>query len=854
MSRFPTQPSDLSAEKQQLVDLLLRKKGITVPRRQTILRRAAGVRGVLSFAQERLWFLDKLVPGSPLYNLCRAIRLRGQLDLQAMGRSINEIVRRHEILRTTFDEVEGKPVQVIASPAWMHLPIIALDELPASQKEREAKRLATQEAQRPFDLRRGPLLKVIVVRMSAGEHMLVVTMHHIVSDAWSTSVMVRELVELYERYSAGEESGMEELGIQYGDYAAWQRENLRGEVLEEHLSYWKKQLAGVPTLLKLPADFSRSATQSYKGAFYAFTLSVDLSAAFKALSNREGATLFMTLLAVFQILIYRYSEQQDFLVGVDVANRNRIEVEGLIGFFINMLVMRADLSGDPNFREFLGRVRKMALGAYAHQDLPFDKLVEELQPQRSLSHTPLFQVVFNFDNAQESSLALPGLELSPQPFDYEMVRFDLSLFMNEKSGRLCGSWRYRTDLFTDATIARMQGNFEALLRSIVAQPDARLSALEMRTEAEKQERATTKREIKASNFKKLKSIVPKAVSASRQSLIKTYYLDDEEKLPLVIEPAVKSVGLLDWARGSLDLIETELIKHGAILFRNFDLSSVDEFSGFASITSKELLDYSEPSSPRTEIRDKIYTSTDYPASQWIQLHNEMSYSHNWPGKLFFFCVEPAVKGGQTPLAYSSKVFNLISPKIKERFIEKKVMYVRNFGEGVGLSWQHVFNSSERSTVQEYCSRAGIGFEWGNHNRLKTRQVRQAVARHPKTGDLLWFNQAHAFHMAVLQADVRESLLSLFKEEDFPSCALYGDGSPIESSVIDEICEAYRSATLMFPWQAGDLLLVENMLVAHGRAPFEGSRRILVSMSELIDSKDVERGRAPVTCNKGFDSD
>lgn len=322
------------------------------------------------------------------------------------------------------------------------------------------------------------------------------------------------------------------------------------------------------------------------------------------------------------------------------------------------------------------------------------------------------------------------------------------------------------------------------------------------------------------------------------ALVKTGYLDPQKKLPLVVQPAISNVNLAAWAAANLDLIESELIKHGALLFRGFDIDSIAAFDEFVRAVSEEMLDYSEPSSPRTEVARQIYTSTDYPASEWIQMHNELSYAHEWPRKVFFYCVQPAEQGGATPIAHGREVWRLLAPKIKERFREKQVMYVRNFRPGLDLPWQHVFNTTSRLAVEEYCRRSGIACEWLGKDRLRTRQIRQAVIDHPVTKDTVWFNQAHAFHAASLDPVVREALLAEMDEEDLPRQAYYGDGSAIEDSVIAEICEAYARASVIFQWQKGDLLLLENMLTAHGRTPFAGLRQILVAMSELVSGKDV----------------
>ena len=438
----------------------------------------------LSFSQQRMWLLDQLEPDTPTYNISNALRLSGTLEVEALKRSIEEIVSRHEALRTTFAAVDGEPVQVISPAMDTRLPVEDLSGQPKAEREAEAKRLALEEKRRPFDLERGPLVRTKLVRLDQEEHVLLVTMHHVVSDGWSLGVFWRELGALYEAFSRGESSPLAELSIQYADYALWQRRWLTGEVLEEQLGYWKEQLAELP-VLELPTDQPRPTVQTHRGARRSLTLPESLTEALKELSRQEGTTLFMVLLGAFQALLARYSGQDDIAVGSPIAGRTRSEIEELIGFFVNTLVLRTDLSGDPSFREVLSRVREVALGAYDHQDLPFEKLVEELQPERDLSRVPLSQVFFALQNVPREALKLPNLALERQNVEGGTVKFDLSLFMFEEDQGLKGRLVYNADLFDDTTIERMLGHLQALLRCIVENPDQRLSELPLLSEAER---------------------------------------------------------------------------------------------------------------------------------------------------------------------------------------------------------------------------------------------------------------------------------------------------------------------------------------------------------------------------------
>ena len=388
-----------------------------------------GNRLPLSFAQQRLWFLDQLAPNNPFYNIPGALRLEGRLDSEALERVINEIVRRHETLRTRFEVVDGElaqePVQVIEEWAPRSLEVTNLTALPMEEREEEAKRIGRAEAETGFDLSRGPLLRVKVLKLGEEQHVLLFTMSHIVSDGWLTEILIREVGTLYRAYLAGEPSPLDEAPIQYADFAVWQRAWLQGETLEGELNYWRKQLEGMEAL-ELPADRSRPATPSYRGAERRFLVERELAEKLRALSHREGVTMFMALLGGLDVLMSRYSGQEDVALGTDIANRNRAEIEGLIGFFVNQLVLRVKVGASDSFSELLKRVRDVCLGAYAHQDVPFEKLVEELQPERDLSRSPLFQVKLIWENAAKESLELEGLRLSGSGYGVETarIRFD----------------------------------------------------------------------------------------------------------------------------------------------------------------------------------------------------------------------------------------------------------------------------------------------------------------------------------------------------------------------------------------------------------------------------------------------
>jgi len=432
----------------------------------------------LSFAQQRLWFWEQLEPNTPTYNLTSAFRLQGELDLALLEQTLNEIVRRHEILRTSFTAVDGEPVQVVAPRKTLRLNPVDISWLPPAEREAEARRLSGQEALRPFALNRAPLLRVTLLRLSSQEHVAVVSMHHIISDGWSMGIFIDEVTALYEAYRFGQPSPLPDLPVQYADFAEWQAELLqpRSEVLESQLRYWKEQLRDVPHL-DLPTDRPRPPVYNPRGAILPLSLPADLLHELKYLSRLARVTLFMTLLAAFKVLLHSKARQDDIVVGTDIANRTRVETEGLIGFFVNMLVLRTDLGGNPTFSELLQRVREITLGAYAHQDVPFAKLVGELHVKRDLSRNPLFQVVFVLQNASIKTLQLKGLTLSPFELGITSAPFDIVLSLHETADGLVGSMTYNAELFDVQTARRLLSDYQSVLERVVADPNQRLSSL-----------------------------------------------------------------------------------------------------------------------------------------------------------------------------------------------------------------------------------------------------------------------------------------------------------------------------------------------------------------------------------------
>ena len=438
-----------------------------------------------SFGQQRLWFLDQFEPGSPYYNIPIAFRLSGRFDIDVFEQTINEIVRRHEVLRTVFKSVDGKPMQIILPEMLVTVACIDLEQFPYEQREQELRTLAQAEGRAPFNLSTGPLFRARVIRVSSTDHVALVTMHHIISDGWSIGVFIGEISRVYPEYDRGRPSPLPELAIQYADFAEWQRSSLQGDVLEKELAYWKSNLAGAPEVLDLPTDRPRSAVYTNAGATESLKLSVQLTHDVYRLARQEGVTLFMLLLGGLQSLLSRYSGQKDICIGTPIANRTQGETEALIGLFINTIVLRSDLTDDPRFTDLLQRVRRTTLDAYSHQDLPFEMLVDALQLDRDMSHTPLFQVMLIVQNAPSRVQQLPGLTLTPIDVELGTSTCDLTLSVTEGLDGISIDAEYNTDLFDATTIQRMMKHYEHILEEVARNPHHRVSQIPMLSSEER---------------------------------------------------------------------------------------------------------------------------------------------------------------------------------------------------------------------------------------------------------------------------------------------------------------------------------------------------------------------------------
>jgi amino acid adenylation domain-containing protein len=803
--------------------------------------RAGGLDGDLpvSLAQQRMWFLAALDPGVPIYNVPLAYRVVGDLDVAALGQACTRIVARHAVLRSVYHHAGGRLVQRV-----LPLRPVEVDVVDYPGNEPDALAWLRHAMSRPFDLSAGPLLRLHVARVRDTVSLLLISLHHIVFDRWSAENFHSELAEFYAAARSGDAARVPELPVQYADFARWQQERLTGEAVERQLAYWRRVLADPPPPLRLAGQRTRPQHRRHPGDFVEFNIAEPVREQVQALAARLGATPFMILLAAFEVLIATAGGQRAFIIGTPIANRTRLELEPLIGFFANTLPLRADLSGDPSFEELVTRVRRTALDAYANQDAPFDRIVEELAPRREVNRDPLFDVMFTFQNVPRGGGSqLQDARLQPLPFDEWIAKRDLTLRIEEGGPGYRGVLEFDNELFDAATARRYTEDYADLLNRLLAEPAA--PALPGPSGGPSDGRRdgmgdTHRADPARATFRQFVAAAPAKVRLDRSTSATVGRLPDTDgALPVLVQANHPDIDLGEWAADNRQLIAGHLAAEGGLLFRGFRVTSAPDFRRFAATQIDELLDYTERSTPRHQIDERhVYTSTEYPADQHIELHNEMSYAHLWPMRIAFYARKAATEGGATPVADSREVYRRLRPELRAPFEEHGVMYVRNYGVGVDLAWQDAFQTTDPAEVERYCARSGIGLEWLPGGELRTRQVGPAAPLHPATGERVWFNAAHMFHVAALDPAVRTSMRRLLAEDRLPRNAYYGDGTPIPDDVIEEIRAVYRAVAVRFPWRDGDVVLLDNMLACHGREPFRGEREVLVAFGDPATAESV----------------
>jgi amino acid adenylation domain-containing protein len=804
-----------------------------------IALRAHGPRSTthLSLAQRRLWVAEQFSAGNGAYGMPLALRLRGEVSVPLLIESLKCVVQRHEVLRTAYvADDDGDPLAVISPEVALDFALVDLSHLDRIEQEAQVAQATLDNTRHPINLAQAPLLRGQILRLGAHEHVLLYSMHHIISDGWSMAVLVGELVQHYAALKHGRGIDLPPLPVQYSDYAQWQLTLEQAGVLQQQAHYWKDALAGHPGQLLLPTDFPRPPVPSFEGSSESFSVPPALGEALKGLSGRHGVTPYTTLLAAFQVLLHRLGTSDDLLVGADVAGRQHAELEGLIGFFVNILPLRSRFDAKARFSDFLAAARETSLTAFEHQDLPLDMIAEASNVPRHRGFNPLVQVLFVMNNLPVHSAGLADIAVEVVPSLGGYSKFDMALFIDEEAGQWQGTWQYANDLFKQERITELVSAWMGILQQIVMDPDIRLGDIIMpsNTAVAPAAPASPKADKLGKFLKKPSSPVAKVpLPAMRESL-----LNADQVFPLLMEPNDPGLDLVTWVQANRALVEEKLARHAGILFRGFAMRDIHDFEAFAEAVQPGLYgQYGDL--PKKEGGKNTYRSTPYPEKKMILFHNESSHQDRWPRKQLFFCEQPSPVGGATPVVDCRQMYLRLPQALRDTFESKGLLYVRTFADKLDVSWQHFFKTEDRAQVEQRCALAGIQWTWLDNDELQIRTPCPAIITHPTTGEKTFFNQVQLHHIYCLDPDVRDDLLGLFGPERMPRHVYYGDGSPIEDAVMQLLGELYEACAVRFDWRKGDVILLDNMLAAHARDPFEGPRKIVVAMGEMIERRDLE---------------
>ncbi len=798
--------------------------------------------GPLNSAQQRLWYLYQTSEDQCQFNLVVSFSLQGAIDSLRLSHAIDELLMCHPAYRSRIDNEEGRGRQTAFTPKATSLVELDLSAMSLSEQENTIGLYRHKELHTSFDLSQSTSPRWQLFRQATDRYLLVMTVHHIVFDGQSLMVTIKDLAKHYSltpELSSVRSESSSHMGLI--DYALWEQSETVLKSRQESLAFWQPLLQRYSDPLQLPV-----VAPSETGAS-SFKLTLDRAGLkqVRKWAHSQKISPFTVLKAAFDLALFNYCGQQRFLVGTDIAGREHPDLTHTVGFFINQLPLPCSIDPDQSVQAWLKQIDSGIEEALEHKEAPFDRLVASQISNRTQVDTPLFQVKVNYQQRRAKGLKFGDAVLTKHQVYQHAGPYHLVLDLVHEENGITAEFEYQKRFFSDQKIQLIASQwrhiletFNVLISGSLAEAKAQLAQWEQQALSDQQR--NTQQQRPASSLR-ARGKRRQAIAVSSASLVEEHFLDADRLLPLVIEPGEASMNLREWAKENQPMLEEKLLKHGSILFRGFDISTLDEFDQVVSALSPGALEYMFRASPRSRVDGNIYTSTDYPADQPIFLHNEHSYSPRFPLRLFFYCHNEAESGGETPIGCVREITRKVPDDIKARFRTKGIRYVRNYGDGFGLPWQSVFQTEDRAEVERYCDSMDIGYEWKDNDRLRTFQWGAAMMKHPRTGEELWFNHATFFHVSTLPAAIRDSLTENFDAIDLPTNTFYGDGSPIEPEVLEQLRSIYQESAVIFPWQQGDVLFMDNMLNVHGRTPFSGPRKVMVAMAEAQYGKDLVIG-------------
>ncbi len=812
----------------------------------TLMPVARGAQMSLSPTQHRLWLVDRLsgVAARTAYNMATALRFEGPLDPAVLRRALETLVSRHEVLRMAYPENdEGEPVATIAPVAAFDLPWVDLSPVaPEAEAARIDAALEAMAAQ-PFDLAAAAPLRASLLHLGPGRHALLLCVHHIAFDGWSGAIFAREFVAAYEALRADRAPALPPLRVQYADYAAWHARMLEATRTQD-AAFWQRYLDHAPKGARLPVDAPSLGVAGHAGDSLRVPIEGALVEALAPLAQAKKTSRFTVMLAAFLALVHREAAVDDVVIGTDVAGRDHPELEKLMGFFVNVVPLRSRRVETVRFTDWLAQVHASTQSALAHGGVPFDRILD-LAGLGCAQGSPV-RMLFVMQNTPAGHFEIPGLRIDVVPQRVRHSKFDIAVFVHEGPREWTAEWVYDTGLYRSESIRRWAAEWCALLRQLVISPDARVEHL-FSTPVRKESAMNPMPSPQLGKLDKLKKFAarpaaPAVASDASRPQVKTSFLSEARPFPLVIEPASAGFDALAWVREHRGFVDDALARHGGLLFRNFGLETPQDFEAFAENVEPELYG-SYGDLPKKEGGRRTYRSTPYPERQMILFHNESSHMDRWPRKQWFYCELPSRVGGATPIVDCREMLRRLPVEIVEAFERKALTYVRTFTPHLDVNWRDFFKTDQRAEVEARLAAGGIEWRWLDEDTLQTRTHCPAVMKHPLTGERVFFNQVQLHHPACLEADVREDLLALVGAERMPRHVCYGDGTPIGDETMAVVGRTYEACAVRFDWRQGDVVMLDNMLAAHARDPYEGPRKIVVAMGAMFERSTLRAAEA-----------
>lgn len=806
--------------------------------------RAAQMR--LSAMQHRLWLVDRLADAGAraAYNMAAALRFDGPLEPDVLRRALETVVSRHEALRTIYPEnAHGEPMASIMPAGVFDLPWTDISPVPREEEACRIDSALDAMAARPFELASAPPLRAALMRLGPSRHVLLLCVHHIAFDGWSQAVFASEFVAACDTLRTDSASTLPPLRVQYADYAVWQEKQLEATHAQD-AAFWKHSLADAPRHSRFPVDQGLQSVPARTAGSIRVPVDRALVDALAPLAHAGKTSRFTVMLAAFLLLVHREAATDDVVVGTDVAGRDHPELEKLIGFFVNVVPLRSRWRGATGFAQWLAQVHESTQSALAHAAVPFDRILDAAGLPRT--HGGPVRLLFVMQNTPPGHFEIPGLRVDVLPQRVRQSKFDIAVFVHEGAGDWSAEWIYDASLYRPESIGRWAADWCALLRQLVISPDAAVGPL-FSTPDRKESPMNPMPSPQLGKLDKLKKFAarpPVAVAAIAptapasagtvaRSPVKTSFLSEGREFPLVIEATSNGFDALAWVRGQRAFVDDALQRHGGVLFRNFGLQTPQDFEAFAENVEPELYG-SYGDLPKKEGGRRTYRSTPYPEKQMILYHNESSHMARWPRKQWFYCELPSRTGGATPIVDCREMLRRLPADIVEAFERKALIYVRTFTPHLDVSWRDFFKTDQRADVEARLAAGGVEWRWLDEDTLQTRTHCPAVMKHPLTGERVFFNQVQLHHPACLEPDVREDLLALVGSDRMPRHVCYGDGTPIDDETMAIVGRTYEECAVRFDWRRGDVVMLDNMLAAHARDPYEGPRKIVVAMGAMFE--------------------